>query len=123
MARPDHQNRRKLKSESMLMSGWMRDLGPMRLLLLTTVLACLLLAPFADAEPTGWGVLSAYIAPAAAVLLVFVLLLDALMNRVFAIEKDDDERALRRMRTRTNLLAVFAILLAWTPFFYSLIDV
>jgi hypothetical protein len=95
----------------------------MRLLLLGTVLACVLLAPFADAEPHGWGVLSAYIAPAVSVLLVFVLLLDALMNKVFAIDKPDGERRLHRLRGRTNLLAVAAILLAWGPFFYSLLDV
>jgi hypothetical protein len=106
-----------------MMSGWMKDLGPMRLLLLATVLICVLLAPFADAEPTGWGVLSAYIAPSVAVLLVFVLLLDALMNRVFAIDKPEHERCLNRMRTRTNLLAVGAILLAWGPFFYGLVVV
>lgn len=104
------------------MKALLKDLGPMRLLLLATVAVCLALAAFADAEPRGWGVISAYIAPAVAVLLIFVLLLDALMNRVFAIDADDADRGTRRHRIRADLLAVLAILLVWGPFYYSLLE-
>jgi hypothetical protein len=93
----------------------------MRVLLLATVALCLPPALWADVEPRGWGVMSAYIAPAVAVLLVFVLLLDALMSRVFAIDKSEEELPLARLHIRADLLGVLAILLAWGPFYLSLL--
>jgi hypothetical protein len=103
------------------MRGLLNDLGALRVLLLATVVLCMPLALWADAEPVGWGVLSAYIAPAVAVLLVFVLLLDALMSRVFAIDKTPEELPLSRLHIRADLLGVLAILLSWGPFYYSLL--
>lgn len=99
----------------------LQDLGAMRLLLLGVVLVTLPMAAFTDATPEGLGVVSAYIAPAVAVLLVFVLLLDALMNRIFAIDGDDRHRHLTRIRTRADLLALLAILLVWGPYYYALL--
>lgn len=103
------------------MRGLLKDLGPLRVLLLGMVALCMPLALWADAVPEGWGVLSAYIAPAVAVLLVFVLLLDALMSRVFAIDKSPEELPLSRLRIRADLLGVLAIALTWGPFYYSLL--
>lgn len=105
------------------MRGLLKDLGPMRVLLLGLVALCMPLALWADVEPVGWGVLSAYIAPAIAVLLVFVLLLDALMSRVFAIDKSPEELPLQRLRIRADLLGVLAIGLSWGPFYYGLLNV
>ena len=104
------------------MSGMMKDLGAMRLILLGLVALSLPLAAFADAEPEGFGVISAYIAPALTVLLVFVLLLDALMSRVFAIDIPTEQCRPQRLRIRADLLAVLAIVLAWGPFYYGLIQ-
>ena len=102
------------------MRGLMKDLGAMRLMLLALVVLSLPLAAFADAEPIGFGVISAYIGPALAVLFIFVLLLDALMSRVFAIDAVADAQLPFRTRIRADLLAVLAICLAWGPFFYGL---
>jgi hypothetical protein len=105
------------------MRGIVKDLGAMRVLLLAVVALCMPLALWADAEPVGLGVLSAYIAPAVAVLLVFVLLLDALMSRVFAIDKSAEELPLARLHIRADLLGVLAIGLSWGPFYYSLLAI
>lgn len=99
----------------------LQDLGAMRLLLLAAVLVTLPMAAFTDAEPEGLGVISAYIAPAIAVLFVFVLLLDALMNRIFAIDADDHHRQLARTRIRADLLALLAVLVVWGPYYYALL--
>lgn len=103
------------------MSGLMQQLGAMRLLLLGVVVLSLPLAPFANVEPVGWGVVTAYIAPAVSVLLIFVLLLDALMSRVFAIDMAGAQRAVASTRIRADLLGVLAILVVWGPFYYSLL--
>ena len=103
------------------MKELLKDLGAMRVLLLATVALCMPLALWADAEPVGLGVLSAYIGPAIAVLLVFVLLLDVLMCRVFAIDKAPEELPLQRLRMRASLLGVAALFLSWGPFYYSLL--
>ena len=103
------------------MRALIKDLGAMRLLLLGMVALCLPMAAFADVEPEGFGVITVYIAPALSVLLLFVLLLDALMSRVFAIDLATEERQPARTRMRADLLAVLAICLAWGPFYYGLL--
>lgn len=104
------------------MKALLQDLGAMRVALLALVAITLPMSAFVNVEPTGFGVFSAYIAPAVAVLLVFVLLLDALMSRVFAIDGEGDTRRVARVRIRVDLLAVLVILAAWGPFYYSLLS-
>lgn len=96
-------------------------LGPMRVLLYATLLLFLPMVWGADAEPEGMGVLYAYIAPSLIVLFFFVLLLDALMNRVFMIEKSVEDQRPHRLRLRADLIAVAAILVFWGPFYYGLV--
>lgn len=99
----------------------MLDIGPMRVLLLGVLLACLPMVFFSDAEPEGLGILTAYIAPALVILLLFVLLLDALMNRVFIIEQAGEVKRLHQLRMRVDLIAVVLLILFWGPYFYSLL--
>ncbi len=103
------------------MKNLAQTLGPMRILLYAALAVFLPMALAADAEPEGIGVLYAYVAPSLIVLFFFVLLLDALMNRIFMIEKSDQEQRPHRLRLRADLLAVAAIVLVWGPFFYGLV--
>jgi hypothetical protein len=96
-------------------------LGPMRILLYSVLAVFLPMSLGADSEPEGIGVLYAYIAPSLIVLFLFVLLLDALMSRVFMVEKNAEENRPHRIRLRADLLAVAAILLFWGPYFYGLV--
>lgn len=105
------------------MKRLLTELGPMRVLLLGLLLICLPMVFFSDAEPVGAGLFSAYIAPALVILLLCVLLLDALMNRVFAIEQDEQAVRLHRLRMRTDLLAVLLLILFWGGYFYDLLAV
>ena len=97
------------------------DIGAMRLVLFVATLGLLPWVFWSDADPRGLGVLTAYVAPALAVLLFFVLLLDALMNRVFMIEQTGEERRIPRLRLLLDLAAVGVLLLFWGPFFYALV--
>ncbi len=104
------------------MKAIFEDLGAMRLALLAVVAITAPMAALVNVDPIGLGVITAYVAPAIAVLLVFVLLLDALMSRVFAIDSEGDARRVAGRRIRVNLLAVAVILGAWGPFYYSLLS-
>ncbi|MEJ2575748.1 MAG: hypothetical protein P8106_03420 [Gammaproteobacteria bacterium] len=100
------------------------EVGAMRLVLLGFTVLLLPLSFGSDADPTtGMGVLLAYVAPALVVLLFFVLLLDALMNRVFMIERDAPARRPFRLRLRLDLAAVALLLVFWGAFFYDLVAV
>ena len=95
-------------------------IGALRLSLLGLTLLCYPLVWFSELEPVGIGLLTSYIAPAVVVMLFFVLLLDALMNRVFMIDLQGEARALRRSRMWLALAAVGGILLFWGPYFQSI---
>ena len=60
----------------------LKQIGGMRLLLVGLSLASLPMVLLADMQPTGIGVMTAYVIPALVVLFFFVVMLDALMNRV-----------------------------------------
>jgi len=101
-------------------SDW-STIGALRLGLLGLVICLLPLVFLSDAEPTGAGVVWAYVMPALAVILFFLLLLDALMNRVFMVEQSAAARRPLRLRLRADLLAVGLLLAFWGPYFYRLL--
>ena len=92
-------------------------IGPMRLILLACTIALYPMVWLTDMEPEGIGVLTAYVAPSLIVIFFFVLLLDALMNRVFMVDKTGDDRNTPRIRMWLDLAAVAGILLFWWPYF------
>ena len=99
----------------------LKKIGGLRLALLGLTLMSLPMVFFADMEPEGIGVLTAYIVPAVVVLFFFVLMLDALMNRVFMIEQPDEVKAVKRLRMWLDLGAGGAILLVWGTYFRTLL--
>lgn len=104
------------------MSSQLGHLGPMRMLLLGTVLLSLPFAFFTDREPVGFGVMTAYVIPSLATIFIFVLLLDALVNRVFMSEKPEPEKIPHRTCIRADLVVLGLLLLCWMPFYYNLIE-
>ncbi|WP_078120759.1 hypothetical protein [Thiosocius teredinicola] len=98
------------------------NIGAMRLVLLTLVVLSLPLVVFADMEPEGIGVLTAYIVPALVVLFFFVLMLDALMNRVFMIEQPPEIQQVKRQRMWLDLAAAGGIVVVWGTYFRTLMQ-
>jgi hypothetical protein len=94
--------------------------GAMRLVLLLLAVASCPMALFTDMEPQGFGIFAAYIMPSLVVILFFVLLLDALMNRVFMVEQDAEEVSRRRLRMYLCLVAVAGLLVCWLPYFRNI---
>lgn len=98
----------------------LKQIGPMRLTLIGLALLSLPMVLFADMEPQGIGVMTAYIIPALVVLFFFVLLLDALMNRIFMIEQPEEEKPVKRLTMWMDLAAAIGILLVWGSYFSAL---
>ena len=105
------------------MTASLKQIGGMRIALLTVVLITLPLVVFADMEPEGIGVLTAYVVPSMVVIFFFVLMLDALMNRVFMIEQPPEVVAVRRQRMWLDLAAGGLILVIWGTYFRTLLEV
>jgi len=99
-----------------------KQVGGLRLALLVLSASTLPLVAFADMPPRGIGVITAYVVPALVVLLFLVLLLDALMNRVFMIEQSAADQAVRRLRLRWDLAISLGILAVWGWHFRTLLD-
>lgn len=104
------------------MSFSIKDIGGLRLTLVLLSLLSLPLVLFADMKPQGIGVITAYIVPSLVVLFFFVLMLDALMNRVFMIEQPEDVKAVRRSRMWLDLAAGAALLVVWGSYFRTLLQ-
>ncbi len=100
----------------------LKQIGGLRLTLVLLALVSLPLVMFADMEPKGIGVMTAYIVPSLVVLFFFVLMLDALMNRVFMIEQPPQEQAPRRLRMWLDLAAAGGLLLVWGAYFRTLLQ-
>ena len=104
------------------MSLNLKEIGGMRLTLLGLAFLSLPMVLFADMEPSGIGVMTAYIIPSLVVLFFFVLMLDALMNRVFMIEQPPELQSVRRRRIWLDLLAGAGLLIVWGSYFRSLLQ-
>ena len=100
----------------------LKKIGGMRLTLVGLSLLSLPMVLFADMDPAGIGVMTAYIIPSLVVLFFFVLMLDALMNRVFMIEQPPREQAPRRLRMWLDLAAAGGLLLVWGTYFRTLLQ-
>lgn len=98
------------------------QLGALRLALLAMAALTILLKPAAGtpAEYEGWGMMSTLIVPVMAPVIWPVLLLDALMGRVFMVEKHGAERARLRLIVTVNLAAAGLMLLFWVPYYAAL---
>ena len=97
-------------------------IGGIRLALVVLAVASLPMVVFADMEPEGIGVMTAYVVPSLVVIFFFVLMLDALMNRVFMIEQPPEIRSVKRTRMWLDLAVGASILLVWGTYFRTLLE-
>ena len=99
-------------------AGIFQKLGELRTALVSMAIFSLVMIPLADTtiRYETMGVIPDVITPAVTVLLIFVLLLDALMSRVFMSQHEGAGKERYRFITRLNLILVAALLLGWTPF-------
>lgn len=97
------------------------QLGVLRTLLLLGSFITAASAPFAVSITEGfWDIIRGGVMPALAPLFFMVLLLDALMARVWMGEYDGAERLRLKRGMQADLAMVLLLVLAWGPFFYGI---
>jgi len=98
-------------------------LGVLRSLLMMTALTVVIAAPFADgsAHTDGWRLLPSVIAPTITMMLVFAIPLDITMAKIFMTDAKPEEANRLKFAVRIDILTLFAVLLAWTPFFINIL--
>ena len=85
------------------------------------VLACLPFVFYPGEDDSGWRVIPVQVVPVIALMLIWVLLFDMLMSRVFLGEKEGWERQRHKTVIRFDALLLALLLLFWTPFFVNLL--
>ena len=91
--------------------------GALRVLLVISVVALVIAAPFSDGSvhSTGWPLVRNVIAPTLFVIMAFVLPLDITMTLVFMSDRQGAERRRLRLIAQTEAALLVAMLVAWIP--------
>ena len=93
------------------------EFGALRILLVISIVALIIAAPFSDApvHSTGWPLVRSVIAPTLFVIMAFVLPLDITMTLVFMSDRRGPERRRLRRIAQTEAVLFVAMLVAWIP--------
>ena len=99
------------------------NIGTLRIMLLSSIGVVILFSPFADGNVYAhdWRIVYSVVAPTFTMMLVFAVPLDMTMTRVFMSGANDTERKRLRKIIRIEASAYLLMLLAWTPFFVTVL--
>lgn len=105
-----------------LLPAPLRELGFLRLVVLAAVAVAVVLVPEPGTRAiySGWPMVTTVLIPVLAPLLFMVLLLDALMARLFLTDAEGAARRRYRNIILINLLAAAALVLRWLPYYAAL---
>jgi hypothetical protein len=97
---------------------WLRSLGFLRSLLVLAAAFIVLVAPLAygGVHLHDWRLLPTVVAPAVMMVLVFVILLDMLMSRVFMADAGEEDRARLSPVIWIEAVVLLTMIVAWSPF-------
>ena len=93
-------------------------LGLFRTVMLALIVLLAVLGPFNDGQTyvEGWPLFTSVVAPAMMVIMIFVLLLDITMTRVFASEAEPTRQAQLRFASVVDSWGLLLLVLTWAPF-------
>ena len=96
----------------------------LRSMLIGSAILLSVVAPLADGTVYLHDVriLSSVVAPTMMLIMVFVLLLDITMSRVFAVDAEEPKKAALHMASWIEAVALCVLLGAWTPFILKLLN-
>ena len=99
-----------------------KSLGFLRLGLLAMAVLNILLRPTPGAAPhySGWELITTLVAPAAAPILLMVILFDTLMSKIRASDSQGEERRRFTHIMLAELAVAIILLIAWLPYFIAL---
>jgi hypothetical protein len=112
-------------NQAMNMIKQFRDLGLFRTVMLGTTVVLAGLGPFNDGTTyvSGWRLLTSVVAPAMMVIMVFLLLLDITMTRVFATDALPDRQKMLLKASVVETWLLLGLCLAWAPFMLRMLGV
>lgn len=104
------------------LSTWLRELGTLRVALAAMALPLIVFATRPGTAPVfeGIALFPTVLMPVLAPMVVMVLMLDALMARVFMFEKEGTERARYRRIVTVELVLSTVLILVWLPYFRAI---
>ena len=96
--------------------------GVLRALLAVAGLLLIIFATQPGTVPVyaGWPLVTTVLVPVMAPIIFMLLLLDALMGRVWMIDKSGDEYVRLRIAVMVNLLLAGGLLMFWVPYYRAL---
>jgi len=100
----------------------LKSLGALRLTLLATVAALIILVPEAGTETarSGWEMLPTLVAPAMTPLVFMLLMFDFMMCRIRMSDENESIRKKFRLIGYIELAAALLLLIVWLPFFLAI---
>jgi len=100
----------------------LRGLGPLRQALLLAVVAALVFVPEPGTRAVyeGWPLVGTVLIPVMAPLLLMLLLLDALMARLFLTDASGPARRHYQTVLAINLIGAVALVVRWLPYYAAL---
>jgi hypothetical protein len=106
------------------MNSVLRDLRPMRVFLLLTVLLSILFKPAPGTELIyeGWEVFTTLLIPVFSPILLMLLWLDSLIAKLWSTQTEGKEQKRYKMILRINLTLSFIFLAVWYPYFRALTE-
>lgn len=109
-------------SEVTTQQGILSQLRPLRVLLILAAIITMLGKPAVGTPVayTGWEMVSTLLLPVLAPLFFMLLMLDALMSRVWMSEAQGAEWKRLRLVFRVDLIVGLVLLLYWLPYFIAL---
>jgi hypothetical protein len=101
-----------------------RKLRPLRIVLLLCVLVVMILRPEVGTPVAyeGIEIVNSLLAPVLAPIFFMLLLLDALMSRVWMSEAEGAEWDRLRLIVRIDLVMAVLLLIVWVPFFMAITE-
>ena len=109
-------------AEGFSVRAWAGRVRPLRVAMLVFTLLVMVLVPppGTPAVAHGWAFVPTLLAPVLAPLILMVLLLDALMTRIFMTDAAGAERARLKYIVTVDLVAALALFLFWLPYFIAI---
>jgi len=106
------------------MKNFFNEMGALRVMLMTITLLSMSAIPFTDTNVRmeGWGLLPDVLVPVVSFILVFIILLDMLMSRVFMIEADEAKRKKFNKIFLLELVLIVSLILFWSPYFTAVLS-
>lgn len=106
------------------MKSFLRDLRPMRVLLLLTVIISIIFKPAPGTDPVyeGWPIFSTLLLPVITPILLMLIWLDSLIAKLWSTQTEGKEQQRYKMILRLNLGLSLIFIIVWYPYYLALAE-